>query len=67
MRERGRELCGLERSLYNSLMVACGDEVVVVATHNFAAVNDAAAADGVAAVDGVAVVVGATTAVDVWV
>ena len=73
MGERGRELCGLERSLDNSLMGACEDEVVVVAVHNVAAANDAAgtdnaaAVDDAAAIDGVVVAVGATAAVDVWV
>ena len=48
-------------------MVACGDEVVVVARHNAVAANDVAAANRVAAVDGVVVVVGAAAVVDVWV
>ena len=70
-------MCGLGRSLYNSLMVACGDEVVVVAAHNVAAIDDVAAAndfsaaddvtaaDGFAAGDGVVVAVGATAVIDV--
>ena len=66
-------MCGLGTSSDNSLMVACGDEVVVVAVHNDMAMDDAtttddaAVADGVAAVDGVLVAVGAVDAVDVWV
>ena len=43
-------MCGLGRSPNNSLMVACGDGVVVAAAHN------AAAADGVAAMHNAAVV-----------
>ena len=58
-------MCGLGRSLYNSLMVACGDEVVVVAAHNVAAIDDVATADGFAAGDGVVVAVGATAVIDV--
>ena len=62
-----------------SLMVACGDVVVVVATHNAATASDlatacnaAAAGDvaalvGVVAADVVVVVVGVAVAVDVWV
>ena len=46
-------MCGLERSPDNSLMVVCGDEVVVATAHNVAATDD------VAAVDGVVVAVGA--------
>ena len=61
MGERGRELYGLERSPDKSLLVVCGDAVVVTATCN------AAATDDVVAADGVVVAVGATTAVDVWV
>ena len=67
MGERGRELCGLERSPDNSLMVVCGDEVVVVTAHNVAATDDVAAAVDVAAADGVAVAVGAVAALVVWV
>ena len=58
-------MCGLGRSLDNSLMVACGDEVVVVAAHNVATGDNAAATDDVAAVDGVVIAVGAVTAVGV--
>ena len=58
--ERGRESYGLKMSPDNSLMVACGGEVVVMARHNVAAT------DGVAAIDGVVVAVGAVIAVDVW-
>ena len=61
MGERGRELCGLGRIPDNSMLVVCGDEVVVVAVHN------AVVMDGVVAADGVVVVVGAATAVVVWV
>ena len=67
MRERGRELCGLERSPDNSLMVVCGDEVVVVAVRNATAMDDVAAAVDVAAADGVVVAVGAAPTVVVWV
>ena len=67
MGERGRELYGLERSPDKSLMVVCGDEVVVVAVHNAAAVDDVAATIDVAAADGVVVVVGAMASVVVWV
>ena len=54
-------MCGLGRSPNNSLMVACGDAVVVVAMR-----NDAAASD-VAATNDVVVVVGDTDAVVIWV
>ena len=67
MGERGRELCGLERILDKSLMVVCGDEVMVVAMHNAATVDDVAAVVDVVAADGVVVVVGAATVVVVWV
>ena len=66
-------MCGLGRSPDNSLMVACGDEVVVEDAHNVVVVDDAtvdddvAAADGVAAVDGVVVAVGVVAIIDVWV
>ena len=50
MGERGRELCGLERSQDNCPMVICVDEFVVVAT------VDVAAADGVAVSVGAAAV-----------
>ena len=54
-------MCGLGRSPDNSLMVACGDEVVVAIVHNAAAANDVAVADGVV------VIVGVAAMVDVWV
>ena len=60
-------MCGLGRSPDNSLMVVCGDEVVVVAMHNYMATDDVAVAVDVATTDGVMVVVGAMTAVVVWV
>ena len=66
-------MCGLERSPDNSLMVTCGDEVVVVAVHSVATVNDAVTADDdavnddVVEADSVAVAVGASTTVIVWV
>ena len=37
---------GLERILDNSLMVVCGDEVVVAAARNVAATDDVAVAVG---------------------
>ena len=67
MGERGRELYGLEMSPYNSLLVSCGDVVVVVAVCNAATTCDVAATIGVAAVDDVVVVVGAAVVVIVWV
>ena len=48
---------GLERSPNNSLMVVCGDEVVVVTAHNVAAAVDVAATDGVVVAIGVAATV----------
>ena len=51
----------------NSLTVACGDVVVVVAARNVAIVSDVAAVVGVVVVDDVVVVVGAVAAVVVWV
>ena len=48
-------------SLDNSLLVACGDVVVVAATRNTTAAND------VAAVDGVGVGVGDAATLVVWV
>ena len=51
----------------NSMTVACGDVVVVVATHNVASMDDVAAVVGVSVVDNVVVVVGAAAAVFVWV
>ena len=67
MGERGRKLCGLERSPDNSLMVVCGDGVVVVATRNVSAMDDVAAAIDVVIVDDVVVAVGAVAIVVVWV
>ena len=67
MGERGRELCGLEKSPDNSLMVVCGDEVVVAAAHNVADSDDVMVVVDVAAVDGVVVAVGVAAAVVVWV
>ena len=58
---------GLERSPDNSLMVVCGDELMVAAMHNVVATNDVVAAVDVAAMDSVVVVVGAAAAVVVWV
>ena len=58
---------GLERSPDNSLMVVCGDEVVVVAVCNAVATDDFAAVVDVTAMEGVAVVVGAAAGVVVWV
>ena len=63
MGERGRELYGLERSPDKSLMVVCGDEVLVAAVHNAMAMDDVAATIDVVATDGVV----AATAVVVWV
>ena len=60
-------MCGLGRSPDNSLMVACGDGVVVAAACNAAAVGDVVAAAGVVATDDVVVVVGAAATVFVWV
>ena len=57
---------GLEMSPDNSLLVACGGEVVVAAVCSAVATNDVAACVGVAAVDGVVVVVGATDVIVVW-
>ena len=51
----------------NSLTVACGDAVVVVATHNVAVADDVVAAVGVVAADDVVVLVGVTAVVVVWV
>ena len=50
MGEIGRELCGLGRSPSNSLLVVCGDGVVVAAMHNVAAADDVVAVVGVVAV-----------------
>ena len=52
---------GLEMSPDNSLLVACGDAVVVLAVRNFIAADDVAAANGVR------VGVGAVAALVVWV
>ena len=51
----------------NSLLVACGDVVVVAAVCNAADPGDVAPVVGVAAVDDVVVVVGDVVAVVVWV
>ena len=58
---------GLERSPDISLMVVCGDEVVVAAMRNAAAVDDVAVAVDVVTMDGVVVAVGAAATVVVWV
>ena len=58
---------GLEISPNNSLLVACGDVVMVVVARNATATSDVAAAVGVAATDDVVVVVGAAAVVVVWV
>ena len=65
--ERGRELCGLKRSPDNSLMVVCGDEVVVVAMCNVAVADDVVVVVDVAAMNGVVFAVGVAAAVVVWV
>ena len=49
-RERGRELCGLQRTLDNFLMVVCGDEVMVVAVRNYVAIDDVVAIGSVVVV-----------------
>ena len=67
MGERVRELYGLVRSPYNSILVVCGGVVVVAATRNAATTGDVAVDVGVAAMDNVVVVVGAAAAVVVWV
>ena len=54
-------------SLDKSLMVACGDVVMVVVAFNATATGDVAPIVGVAAMDNVVVVVGAVAAVVVWV
>ena len=54
-------------SLDNSLLVACGDVVVVVDVCNAATMGDVVAVVGVAATDDFVVVVGATATVVVWV
>ena len=64
---RGRESYGLEMSPDNSLLVACGDVVVVVAMRNAATVGDVVATVGGVAADDVVVVVGVAVAVVVWV
>ena len=48
-------------------MVACGDEVVVVAAHNVAVVDATVVVDDVVATDGVVIAVGAVAVVDVYV
>ena len=67
MGERGRESYGLEMTIDNSLLVACGGEVVVAAMRNAATAGEIAAAIGVAAADDVVVVVGAIAVVSIWV
>ena len=57
MGEKERELYGLEMSLDNSLMVTCGDVVVVADVRNAAIVGDVVAIVGVAAANDVVVVV----------
>ena len=51
----------------NSLMVACGDAIVVADTRNAAATSDFVATIGVTTVDDVVVVVGDVAAVVFWV
>ena len=51
----------------NSLLVACGDAVVVVVVCNAATMSDVATTVGVVATEDVVVVVGAMVAVAVWV
>ena len=58
---------GLTPTPDNSLLIGCGDAVVVTAARNAAAVGDVAAAIGVVDADDVVVVVGAAAAVAVWV
>ena len=65
MGERGRESYGLEMSPDNSLMVACGDAVVVAGACNATAAGNVAVVVVVEATDNVVVVVAA--AVVVWV
>ena len=55
------------RILDNSLLVVCGDEVVVVATRNAVATDDVGVVVDVAVADGVVVAVGAVATVVVWV
>ena len=54
-------------SLHNSLLVACGDVVVVAVACNATVAGDVSADVGFAATDDVVVLVGAVTAVVVWV
>ena len=54
-------------SLDNSLLVACGDVVVVAAVRNVSTTGDVAAVVVVVDVDDVVVVVGVVAAVVVWV
>ena len=54
-------------STNNSLIVACGDVVVVVAARNATVASDVAAAVGVADADDVVVVVGVAATVSIWV
>ena len=67
MGERGRELYGLAMSPDNSLLVACGDAVVVATVRNAMAADDVATSIDVMAADGVVVAVGVATVVVVWV
>ena len=60
-------MCGLGRRPDNSLLVVCGDEVVVVTVHNAVTVDDVATIVDVAVVDVIVVAVGAAVAVVVWV
>ena len=57
----------MEMSPEKSLLVACGGEVVVVATRNVVAASDVADAIGIMAADDVVVVVGASVVVAIWV
>ena len=51
----------------NSLLFACGGEVVVAAAHNATATGDVVATIGITATDTVVVVFGVAVAVAVWV
>ena len=51
------------RSPDKSLMVACGDEVLVARAHNVAAADDVVAAIDVAADDGVVIAIGDAAAI----
>ena len=56
---------GLRKSPNNSLMVACGNEVVVVAAHNVVAADNATTTGDIAAMDGVVIMVGVADAMGV--